>query len=132
MTGPQAARDDSYIAAPPSRNAPDGEPGGTIGSGAQQLPVPGVPPDAVHASADGRNEHDVSVQSASATQDAPSAHAPATHADAVAVVQLTKPSARPHVERAAQRCDALRQRRLTAPAEAAIAALFAFATQRTY
>src|SRR5690606_756917 len=58
-----------YIAAPRSRNAPDGEPGGTMGSGAQQLPVPGTPPDAVHASADGRNEHDVSVQSASAAQD---------------------------------------------------------------
>ena len=94
--------------------------------------MPGVPPVAVQASADGRNEHDDSEQSASAAQALPSAHAPATQVELVVVVQLTKPSARPHVERAAQRCDDLRQRRLTAPADAAIAALFAFATQRTY
>jgi hypothetical protein len=94
--------------------------------------VPGVPPVAVHASADGRNEHDVSVQSASVVHALPSAHAPATQVELVVVVQFTKPSVRPQVERAAQRCDDLRQRRLTAPADSAIAALLAFATQRTY
>jgi hypothetical protein len=102
-----------------------------MGVGEQQLPVPGTPPAAVQSAADGRNEQLDSVQSASDAQELPSSQTPATQLLLVVRVQFTVPSRLPHVERAEQRTELFRQRRVTAPSDAATAALVALATHLT-